>query len=166
MDQEGEKPKISRSVPDPRPFPASAKDIQQYLDEAERRYVKWQRVLTSFKNEKNVQEKAKKKVLAESLEDMATLSMRQYLSAKCMRRLYQNDLVPIDNVLHSLWSGCDIMMNGELVSTTNQKYMCHIHYFESKDEPTQMTKQSFTIIYFITYKKTIHFKLICKNVHS
>ena len=33
--------------------------------------------------------------------------------------------------------------------------------FESKDEPTQMTKQSFTIIYFITYKKTIHFKLIC-----
>ena len=38
--------------------------------------------------------------------------------------------------------------------------------FESKDEPTQMTKQSFTIIYFITYKKTIHFKLICKNVHS
>ena len=38
--------------------------------------------------------------------------------------------------------------------------------FESKDEPTQMTKQSFTIIYFITYKKTIHFKLVCKNVHS
>ena len=38
--------------------------------------------------------------------------------------------------------------------------------FESKDEPTQMTKRSFTIIYFITYKKTIHFKLICKNVHS
>ena len=38
--------------------------------------------------------------------------------------------------------------------------------FESKDEPTQMTKQSFTIIYFITYKKTTHFKLICKNVHS
>ena len=38
--------------------------------------------------------------------------------------------------------------------------------FESKDEPTLMTKQSFTIIYFITYKKTIHFKLICKHVHS
>ena len=38
--------------------------------------------------------------------------------------------------------------------------------FESKDEPTQMTKQSFTIIYFITYKKNIHLKLICKNVHS
>ena len=116
MDQEGEKPKVSRSVPDPHPFPTSAKDIQQYSDEAECRYVKWQRVLTSFKNETNVQEKAKKKVLAESLEDMATLSMRQYLSAKYMRRkerLYQSDLVPIDNVLHSLWSGCDITMNGE-----------------------------------------------------
>ena len=133
MDQEGEKPKVSRSVPDPHPFPASAKDIQQYLDEAERRYVKWQRVLTSFKNETNVQEKAKKKVLVESLEDMATLSMRQYLSAKYMRRkerLYQNDLVPIDNVLHSLWSGCNITMNGELVSTMNKKYM-YKSYFET-----------------------------------
>ena len=48
MDQEGEKPKVSRSVPDPRPFPASAKDIQQYLDKGEHRYVKWHRVLTSF----------------------------------------------------------------------------------------------------------------------
>ena len=126
MDQEGEKTKVSRSVPDPHPFPASAKDIQQYLDEAECRYVKWHRVLTSFKNETNVQEKAKKKVLAESLEDMATLSMHQYLSGKYMRRkerLYQNDLVPIDNVLHSLWSGCDITMNGELVSMMNQKCM-------------------------------------------
>ena len=79
MDQEEEeKPKkATRAVPsDPRPFPTSARDIQEYLDEAERRYIKWQRALTSFKNETNVQEKAKKKVLAESLEDMATLSMR------------------------------------------------------------------------------------------
>ena len=143
MDQEGEKPKVSRSVPDPRPFPTSAKDIQQYLDEAERRYVKWQRVLTSFKNETNVQEKAKRKVLAESLEDMATLSMRQYLSAKYMRRkerLYQNDLVPIDNVLHSLWSGCDITMNGELVSMMNQKYM-YKSYFETILNNSHSTKK-------------------------
>ena len=56
--------------------------------------------------------------MAESLEDMAILSMQQYLSAKHIRRkerLYQNSLVPIDNVLHSLWSGCDVTMNGELV---------------------------------------------------
>ena len=38
--------------------------------------------------------------------------------------------------------------------------------FERKDKPTQMTKQSFTIIDFITYRKSIHFKLICKDVHS
>ena len=113
MDQEEEeeeeeemREKATRAVPsNPHPFPASARDIQDYLDEAERRYIKWQRALTSFKNETNVQEKAKIKILAKSLEDMATLSMCQYLSAKHMRRkerLYQNDLVPIDNVLHSL----------------------------------------------------------------
>ena len=107
QEEEEEKPKkATRAVPsDPRPFPTSANDIQEYLDEAEHRYIKWQRALTSFKNETNVQEKGKKKVLAKSLEDMATLSMHQYLSAKQMRRkerLYQNDLVPIDNVSHSL----------------------------------------------------------------
>ena len=128
QEEEEEKPKkATRAVPsNPCPFPTSARDIQEYLDEAECRYIKWQRALTSFKNETNVQEKVLKKVLAESLEDMATLSMHQYLSAKHMRRkerLYQNDLVPIDNVLHSLRSGCNIMINGELISTMNQKYM-------------------------------------------
>ena len=79
QEEEEEKPKkATRAVPsDPCPFPASARDIQKYLDEAECRYIKWQRALTCFKNETNVQEKAKKKVLAKSLEDMATLSMCQ-----------------------------------------------------------------------------------------
>ena len=45
-------------------------------------------------------------------------------------KLYQNALIPIDNVSHSLCSGCDIMMNGELVSMTNQKYM-YKSYFET-----------------------------------
>ena len=69
--------------------------------------------------------------------------MQQYLSAKHMRRkerLYQNSLVPIDNVLHSLWSGCDITMNGELVSTTNQKYM-YKSYFETVLNNSHLTKQ-------------------------
>ena len=62
-EEEEEKPKkATRAVPsNPRPFPTSARDIQEYLDEAECRYIKWQRALTSFKNETNVQEKAKKK---------------------------------------------------------------------------------------------------------
>ena len=74
---------------------------------------------------------------------MATLSMCQYLSAKHMRRkerLYQNDLVPINNVLHSLWSGCDIMMNGELISTTNQKYM-YKSYFKTVLNNSHSTKK-------------------------
>ena len=74
---------------------------------------------------------------------MATLSMRQYLSAKHMRRkerLYQNDLVPINNVLHTLWNGCNIMMNGELVSTMNQKYM-YKSYFETILNNSHSTKQ-------------------------
>ena len=87
QEEEEEKPIVSRSVPsNPCPFPTSARDIQEYLDEAECRYIKWQRALTSFKNETNVQEKAKKKVLAESLEDMAISSMHQYLLAKHMRK--------------------------------------------------------------------------------
>ena len=49
-EEEEEKPKkATRAVPsDPHPFPTSARDIQEYLDEAERRYIKWQRALTSF----------------------------------------------------------------------------------------------------------------------
>ena len=74
---------------------------------------------------------------------MATLSMRQYLSAKHMRRkerLYQNDLVPINNVLHTLWNGCNITMNGELVNTMNQKYM-YKSYFETILNNSHLTKQ-------------------------
>ena len=68
--------------------------------------------------------------------------MCQYLSAKHMRRkerLYQNALIPVDNVLHSVWSGCDITINGELVSTMNQKYMCK-SYFETILNNSHSTK--------------------------
>ena len=81
--------------------------------------------------------------MAESVEDMAILSTQQYLSAKHIRRkerLYQNSLVPIDNVLYSLWSGCDITMNGKLVSVTNQKYM-YKSYFETVLNNSHSTKQ-------------------------
>ena len=81
--------------------------------------------------------------MAENLEDMTLLSMCQYLSAKHLRgkeRLYQNALIPIDNVLHSLWSGCNIMMNGELVSMTNQKYV-YKSYFETVLNNSHSTKQ-------------------------
>ena len=89
QEEEKDKPKATRAIPSnipPHPFPASAQDVEEYLVEAECRYIKWQRVWTSFKNETNLQEKAKKRVLAENPEDMALLSMCQYLSAKHMRR--------------------------------------------------------------------------------
>ena len=84
--EEENKSKVTRAIPSnipppPRPFPTSANDVQGYLEEAEHRYIKWQRALTSFKKETNIQEKVKKKALVESLEDMAILSMQQYLSA-------------------------------------------------------------------------------------
>ena len=146
MEQEEDKPKATRGVPSnipPCPFPASAQDVEEYLVEAECRYIKWQRAWTSFKNETNLQEKAKERVLAENLEDMALLNMHQYLSAKHLRRkerLYQNSLIPFDNVLHSLWSGCDVTMNGELVSTTNQKHP-YKSYFETVLNNSHSTKK-------------------------
>ena len=141
MEQEEEdKPKATRVVPSnipPCPYLAFAQDVEEFLVEAEHRYIKWQRVWTSFKNETNLQEKTKKRVLAENLEDMVLLSMCQYLSAKHMRRkerLYQNALTPIYNVLHSI-----ITMKGELVSTTNQKYL-YKSYFETVLNNSHSTK--------------------------
>ena len=73
------------------------------------------------------------------------------------------------DILH-LWGG-NVDLQHVIDKIATIMYVCSYMtvtstVFESKDEPTQMTKQSFTIMYFITYKKTIHFKLICKNVHS
>ena len=139
-----EEAKVTRAVPSdipPCPFPASAKDTQELLDEAECSWIKLQKALVSFQNEMNIQEKAKRRVLAESLGNMAILAMQQYLSAKHIRRkerLYQNALVPVDNVLHSLWSGCDI--NGKLISMTNQKYM-YKSYLETVLTNSHSTKQ-------------------------
>ena len=59
---------------------------------------------------------------------------------------------------------------GRLASKSGLAILHHLHVistvFESKDKPTQMTKQSFTIVDFITYRKSIHFELICKDVHN
>ena len=50
------------------------------------------------------------------------------------------DIVLIDNVLHSIWSGVDVTMNGELISTTNQKYM-YKSYFETVLNNNHSTKK-------------------------
>ena len=77
------------------------------------------------------------------MEDMATSAFQKYSEAK--NRLKQargtdGDIVLIDNVLHSIWSGVDVTMNGELVSTTNRKYM-YKSYFETVLNNSHSTKK-------------------------
>ena len=60
------------------------------------------------------------------------------------------------------------IVNTKLPNENLQTYQLHVTSvaFESKDDPTQMTK---IVIYnYILYyiQKTIHSKLICTNVHS
>ena len=67
-------------------------------------------------------EKAKKCITAEGLEDLSVRGLQQYLEAKYqVLQDWGEDgaIIPVDNVLHSMWSGVDITMNGELISTTN-----------------------------------------------
>ena len=49
-------------------------------------------------------------------------------------------IIPVDNVLHSMWSRVDITMNGELVSTTSQKYM-YKSYIETILNYSHSTKE-------------------------
>ena len=79
-----------------------------------------------YKTERDEDEKKRKKEEAIALEDMATSAFQNYSEAK--NKLKQGrgtngDIVLIDNILHSIWSGIDVTMNGELISTMNQKYM-------------------------------------------
>ena len=77
--------------------------------------------------ETDITEKAKKCITAKGLEDLSVRGLQQYLEAKyklLQCRGEDGAIIPIDNLLHCMWSGVDVTMNGELVSTTNQKYMC------------------------------------------
>lgn len=106
----------------------TTREIGEMLDEAQE---KWNASQDAEKKAEEAQYKdpenyERLKSLAEGLEDMAFLSMKRYLEAK-EAHSYVNTLdgaiVPLDNVMHSMWNGIDIFMNGEMVSTTNQKYM-------------------------------------------
>ena len=62
-EEEEEKPKATRAVSTnipPCPFPASAQDVEEYLVEAEHRYIKWLRVWTSFKMKQIFKKKLKR----------------------------------------------------------------------------------------------------------
>ena len=91
----------------------------------------------------DMSEKAKKCITAEGLEDLSVQGLQQHLEAK-----YQvlqdcgedGATIPKDNVLYSMWSGVDITMNGELISTTSQKYM-YKSYIETILNNSHSTKE-------------------------
>ena len=121
----------------------TASDMEDYLEEAERRWRKAQRAWTAFLTEMDMSEKAKKFITAEGLEDLSVQGLQQYLEAKYQVLQDQREdgaIIPIDNVLHSMWSGVDITMNGELVSTTSQKYM-YKSYIETILNNSHSTKE-------------------------
>ena len=88
-------------------------------------------------------EKAKKCITAKGLEDLSVRGLQQYLEAKYqVLQDWGEDgaIIPVDNVLHSMWSGVDITMNGELISTTSQKYM-YKSYIETILNNSHSTKE-------------------------
>ena len=53
-------------------------------------------------------------VVAETVKDMAAQLMKNYITAKRRLKFLDNltgYVVPIDNVLHSMWNGVDVIMN-------------------------------------------------------
>ena len=91
----------------------------------------------------NINEKAKKCITAKGLEDLSVWGLQQYLEAKyelLQCRGEDGAIIPIDNVMHSMWSWVDATMNGELVSTTNQKYM-YKSYIETLLNNSHSTKE-------------------------
>ena len=101
-------------------------DVEAYLEEAEHRWKKAQRAWTAFHTEMDMSENARKCITAKGSEDLSVQGLQQYLEAKyqVLQDLGEDGaIISIDNVLHSMWSGVDITMNRELVSTTSQKYM-------------------------------------------
>ena len=118
-------------------------DVKDYLEEAEYRWRKTQRAWMAFCTEMDMSEKAKKCITAEGLEGLSVQGLQQYLEAKYqVLQDWREDgaIIPIDNILHSMWSGVDITMNGEVISTTSQKYM-YKSYIETILNNSHSTKE-------------------------
>ena len=118
-----------------------ADHVEDYLEDAERKWVLAKRALGWIWNCRPILLKRKeKRISAENLEDMSNLAMTKY-SKSSLRQWRGNDgdIIPVDNVMHSMWSDIDITVNGELVSTTNKKYM-YKSYFESILNNSSSTK--------------------------
>lgn len=108
-------------------FEEANQDIVNLFTQADNAYVQARRAREYFLSLRETDEdydRAKKN--AEGLSAIAVMTMKQYMEARYRHRAIEGltgAIVPVDNILHSMWSGIDIYMNGEQVSTTNQKYM-------------------------------------------
>ena len=83
----------------------TASEVEDYLEEAERRWRKAQRAWTAFRTETDMSEKAKKCIIAKGLEDLSVQGLQQYLEAKYQVLQDQGKdgaIIPVDNVLHSM----------------------------------------------------------------
>ena len=121
----------------------TADEVEDYLEDAERKWTLSRTAWAEYGAERDEDEKEKKRVRAISLDDMANLAFKKYSEAKNSlreRRGMDGDIILVDNVLHSIWSSVDVMMNGELISTMNQKYM-YKSYFETVLINSYLTKK-------------------------
>ena len=125
------------------PREVMASQVEEYLEEAEHRSKKAQRAWTTICMEMGITEKAKKDITAKGLEDLYVWGLQQYLEAKyelLQHRGEDGAIIPINNVLQSMWSRVDITMNGEVISTTSQKYM-YKSYIETLLNNSHSTKE-------------------------
>ena len=103
-------------------------EISRLLEDARKQWTKAEtaKERANLAKINNPSEFERLQTYAEGMEDMAVLSMTQYMQAKRAHNeveMLDGAIIPVDNFMHSLWNGVDVFMNGELVSTTNQKYM-------------------------------------------
>ena len=118
--------------------------LAELLENAEAKYAEVQTAYADADAQKSDQAKYDEAIaMAETVEDMAIQLMKNYITAKKRLKFLDNlndYVVPVGNVLHTLWNGVDIIMNQELVSTTNQKYM-YKAYIESVLNNSASTKK-------------------------
>ena len=77
------------------------------------------------------------------MDNIASSAFQKYSEAKNKLKKVRGtngDIILIDNILHSIWSGVDVTMNGELISSMNQKYM-YKSYFKTVLNNSHLTKK-------------------------
>ena len=122
------------------------KEIAGFLDDAMYRYHQAdtaRRRAEKARKANREEEYLHLMTVAEGTQDAALNAMAKYLQAKHQHRKIvglDGAIVPTDNILHSMWNGIDVFMNGEQVSTTNQKYM-YKSYIETVLNNSASTKQ-------------------------